>query len=101
ENKQTIKDILLRASKEIRNIAKGVLEEAEQKEWQRVSQVVSGALNQSPKKPDEGEAIKQLALNQGLRDFEIIADNISWVQLFNKYRNQVIHESYLSKEYPY
>jgi hypothetical protein len=97
--KALAKKIVQEAGRQIRKIA----EEAEgidKDELERISQVVSGAMNKSPKKPNGAHALMLLAGELGLMDFSVLPDENEWIQLYNKYRNQVIHESYFPDTYP-
>lgn len=93
------KKIVQEAGRQIRKIAEEG-EDIDKVELERISQVVSGAMNKSPKKPNEAHALILLAIELGLMDFAALPDEDGWIQLYNKYRNQVIHESYLPSDYP-
>lgn len=93
------KKILREAGHQIRKIAEEG-KDSDKVELERISQVVSGAMNKSPKKPDEARALMLLAIELGLMDFAVLPDPNGWMQLYNKYRNQVIHEGYLPSNYP-
>lgn len=93
------KKIVQEAGHQIRKIAEEG-EDIDKVELERISQVVSGAMNKSPKKPNEAQALMLLAIELGLMDFAALPDRNVWMQLYNKYRNQVIHESYLPSDYP-
>lgn len=93
------KKIVQEAGSQIRKIAEEG-EDIDKVELERVAQVVSGAMNKPPKKPDEAHALVLLTSELGLMDFSALPDTNKWMQLYNKYRNQVIHESYLPSDYP-
>jgi len=90
-NKEAIKKFLQNASTEIKKLTPS--NEIEKKEINRIAQVASGAANN--KKPDEAQAVLMLLDNYGLNDAKVIVDLEAWLKQYNKYRNQVIHESFI------
>jgi hypothetical protein len=89
-----IQTILKDAGNNIRAIAKESDIDVEKKEVKRIASVVFGAMNKKSERPNEGRALLMLMSECGLNDALVITDTEKWIDLFNKYRNQVIHESY-------
>lgn len=94
-----IEKIIKDAAKQIREIAIEGHIDTDKDHIDRVAQVVSGSLNNSPRRPDEAHAIILLSEELGLMDFDVLVDTDEWIKLYNKCRNQVIHESYFSSEF--
>ena len=94
-----LKKLLRKTGRAINKIAKTL--EDEQKNWvsNKVAQRVFDAMNESPRKPNEAEAVLKFTKQLGLHDADVIPNQEEWIQKYNKYRNIVIHDVVFLKEH--
>ncbi len=90
-----VRDILIHTGKQIGTVADQT-EKDEKATIKNIADIVSTA--DQPKRHNEAEGIIEFAKYLGLNDFIIIDDISWWGKLYIRYRTQVIHESFFSKE---